>query len=50
MEYCPNGTLMDYIIKRKGLIPPKEIFLIFDQILEGLFYLHDKNIVHGDLK
>lgn len=50
MDYCQNGSLMDYIIRTKGQIQQKEVFTIFSQILDGLYFLHNNNIIHGDLK
>ena len=49
LEFVPGGSLSDVIKKIKKLTEP-QIRKITRQILFGLKYLHDKNIVHRDLK
>lgn len=52
MEYFKGNSLAnelcDYGFKNPK--PIKEIFLIFLDILEGVKFLHSKNICHGDIK
>ena len=48
MEYCERGELFDYIVKL-GKIEEKEACRIFQQIINGVEYLHNKNIIHRDL-
>jgi len=49
MEYAPGGNLGEYMAARRGLSEP-EARAIFAQIVEGVGYLHGKNIAHRDLK
>ena len=49
MEYCKNGELFDYIVKRKKL-SEKEACIFFQQIINGVEYLHNQGIIHRDLK
>ena len=49
MEYCEGGELFDYIVKKKQL-PELEACQLFQQIINGVEYLHGQNIIHRDLK
>ena len=49
MEYCENKELFDYIISKKYL-KEKEACRFFQQIIDGVEYLHLSNITHRDLK
>ena len=49
MEYCEGKELFDYIVKRKHLTE-KEACRFFQQIINGVEYLHLNNITHRDLK
>eukprot|EP00475_Leptophrys_vorax_P022515 TRINITY_DN30668_c1_g1_i1.p1 TRINITY_DN30668_c1_g1~~TRINITY_DN30668_c1_g1_i1.p1 ORF type:complete len:589 (-),score=147.65 TRINITY_DN30668_c1_g1_i1:1042-2808(-) len=48
-EMCPNGSLMDYLSKKKK-ISWFRYFQIADDITSGLKYLHHKGVIHRDLK
>ena len=53
MEYCDNGDLNTYIQNQKKLkkyLPENEIWNFFIQISLGLAYIHNKKILHRDLK
>lgn len=53
MEYIDGITLRDAINKNKQsnlLFSKSELLHIFSQMLYGVFYLHNNNILHGDLK
>ena len=49
MEYCEKGELFNYIIKNKRL-KENEASFFFYQIINGIEYIHSKNIVHRDMK
>ena len=49
MEYCENKELFDYIVYKKYL-KEKEACRLFQQIIDGVEYLHLSNITHRDLK
>ena len=49
MEYCKNGELFDYIVSKKRL-KETEACCFFQQIINGVDYLHKQGIIHRDLK
>ena len=49
MEYCEGKDLFDYIVKKKFL-SEKEACIFFQQIIDGVEYLHLSRITHRDLK
>ena len=49
MEYCEGKELFEYIVKRKHLTE-REACRYFQQIINGVEYLHLSNITHRDLK
>ncbi|UZJ52531.1 hypothetical protein CBS101457_001851 [Exobasidium rhododendri] len=48
-ELCPGGELYDYLVER-GIIPESEARRIFGQLCLAVAYVHDRGIVHRDLK
>lgn len=51
MEYCDKGTLEQWIDKRRGKEPDKDLALeFFQQIVTGVHYIHSKDLIHRDLK
>ncbi|MBN3299780.1 NEK8 kinase, partial [Amia calva] len=51
MEYAPGGTLAEYIQKRCNSLLDEDIILhFFAQILLALYHVHNKLILHRDLK
>ena len=49
MEYCEKGELFNYIVENKRL-EEEETSIFFYQLINGLEYIHSKNICHRDLK
>ena len=49
MEYCINGELFNYIVKKEKLSEEESSFFYY-QLINGLEYIHSKGITHRDLK
>lgn len=49
MELCAGGDLLNYVWKRRWL---KEDYAkyIFKQIVDGLVHIHQKGVLHRDIK
>ncbi|XP_015792494.1 serine/threonine-protein kinase Nek8 [Tetranychus urticae] len=50
MEYCEGGTLAEFLSLLSKPLKEFEILTIFNQIVSGITYIHDRNILHRDLK
>ena len=48
-EYCKNGELFDYIVKKEKL-SEEEASIFFYQLINGVEHIHSKKIAHRDLK
>ena len=48
-EYCKNGELFDYIVKKEKL-SEDEASIFFYQLINGVEHIHSKGIAHRDLK
>lgn len=49
MEYLPNGSLAQ-LIRKDGALEEKRAKQIIYQVFKALDYIHDKKIIHRDLK
>lgn len=49
MELCTGGDLLNYLRRRRSLDEPIAKLFMF-QIIRALGYLHEKDIVHRDIK
>jgi serine/threonine protein kinase len=50
MEYMDKGDLTGLLKSNQQGLKPSVALLIGKNILEGMKYLHDKNIIHRDIK
>jgi len=49
-EYIEGGDLFEYVIKHPEEMTERRVKRIFSQMVRGVHYLHQKGIVHHDLK
>lgn len=49
LEYCPGGTLDQFLLER-GKVPLEQAFRLVLDVAEGLEYSHERNILHRDVK
>ncbi|RNA33150.1 mitogen-activated kinase kinase kinase 12-like [Brachionus plicatilis] len=49
MEFCPKKSLYEFL-NHQILLEPSKIIEMAKQITEGMSYLHEKKIIHRDLK
>lgn len=49
MELCAGGDLLSYVRKRRKLNENVAKYL-FKQVIEGIGYIHSKNVIHRDIK
>jgi serine/threonine protein kinase len=49
MDYIENGSLED-LLREQGTLPKDQALEIFREVLVGLMHLHNKGILHCDLK
>ena len=50
MEYCPSGTLCNYIQSHRGGLPENTARKLLHQVISGVAYMHKQGFVHRDLK
>ena len=50
MEYIADGSLRDVLDKRPNGLPPEELRRWFEGVAAGLGLLHERGLVHRDLK
>lgn len=49
MSYIPGPTLQQYV-KQKGPLDPEPVCVVAQRVLNILLYMHDHDVVHGDVK
>ncbi|KAL3287629.1 hypothetical protein HHI36_002098 [Cryptolaemus montrouzieri] len=50
MEYATSGTLHQYLYETQETLAPQKVMNYFCQILMGLDHIHEKKVIHRDLK
>ncbi|XP_007889402.1 serine/threonine-protein kinase Nek3 [Callorhinchus milii] len=51
MEYCDGGDLMQNLLRQKKKLFPEEMVLnLFIQICLGMKHIHDRRVLHRDIK
>ncbi len=50
MEYVDGKNLLDYMNTVTGPLPMQNVALLFNEVLSALSYVHDKKLVHLDIK
>jgi len=49
MEYCSGTSLSNYILGNECKLTNSDIFFVFNEIIEGLSYIHSKGLIHRNL-
>ena len=49
MDFCAKGELFNYIVQKQHLSEEKSAFFYY-QLINGIYYIHQKGICHRDLK
>ena len=50
MEYVDGKNLFDYMSTVTGPLPMQNVALLFNEVLSALSYVHEKKLVHLDIK
>ncbi|KAK8863586.1 hypothetical protein M9Y10_011273 [Tritrichomonas musculus] len=50
LEYCPNGSCADLIVKNGGPLEVPKLIELFRIILQAINYIHSIGIAHRDIK
>lgn len=51
LEYANSGDLATYIAKQEGqLFQPVHVADVFTQVVCGMAFLHEENVIHRDVK
>ncbi|KAJ6730608.1 SERINE/THREONINE-PROTEIN KINASE TNNI3K-RELATED [Salix viminalis] len=49
-EFMPGGSLYDYLHKNHNILELHQVLKFVIDVCKGMEYLHQKNIIHRDLK
>ncbi|CAD8175446.1 unnamed protein product [Paramecium octaurelia] len=50
LEYCDGGNLLEYLLREQDTFTQQNAIIFFKQILQGMKEIHQKRIIHRDLK
>ena len=50
VEYMPGGSMHDFLHQKKGVLSFPSLLRVAVDVSKGMNYLHQKNIIHRDLK
>ena len=50
LEYCASGSVIDLMLAMDRTYTEEEIATIIKMVLEGLIIIHEKNLIHRDVK
>lgn len=50
MELCEKGNLSNWLHQKMGDSCEDDSIILFQQIVEGVKYIHSKDLIHRDLK
>ena len=50
LEYCASGSVIDLMLSMKRTFNEIEVSTIMEMVLKGLIDIHNKNLIHRDIK
>ena len=50
LEYCASGSIIDLMLAMNRTYTEIEIATIIKMVLKGLIIIHEKNLIHPDIK